>query len=152
MLKVAPYARYSTDNQSVVSIEDQFRFCREHAGRERAGKSSIPIMTPLSPVPGVQALLQDAQTLEAAIIVPTAPFARHSKLIGQLDLGLQRVDAARGFIERQLVGVLLRLIGLLGEALQSQGLRAAHLRAHALLDIAVFTAAALIAFSCFSNL
>ena len=29
MPKVALYARYSTDNQSVVSIEDQFRICRE---------------------------------------------------------------------------------------------------------------------------
>jgi hypothetical protein len=27
--------RSSTDNQSVVSVDDQFRFCREHAGRER---------------------------------------------------------------------------------------------------------------------
>ena len=35
MPKVALYARYSTDNQSVTSIEDQFRICREHAGRER---------------------------------------------------------------------------------------------------------------------
>jgi hypothetical protein len=34
MLKVAIYARYSTDNQSVASIEDQFRVCREHVGRE----------------------------------------------------------------------------------------------------------------------
>ena len=34
MSKVALYARYSTDNQSVVSIEDQFRVCREHASRE----------------------------------------------------------------------------------------------------------------------
>jgi Resolvase, N terminal domain len=35
MLKVALYARYSTDNQSVASIEDQFRVCHEHAGKER---------------------------------------------------------------------------------------------------------------------
>ena len=34
MLKAALYARYSTDNQSVASIEDQFRICREHAGKE----------------------------------------------------------------------------------------------------------------------
>jgi hypothetical protein len=27
MPKVALYARYSTDNQSVASIEDQFRIC-----------------------------------------------------------------------------------------------------------------------------
>ena len=31
---LALYARYSTDNQGVASIEDQFRVCREHAGRE----------------------------------------------------------------------------------------------------------------------
>ena len=35
MLKVALYARYSTDNQSIASIEDQFRVCHEHAGKER---------------------------------------------------------------------------------------------------------------------
>jgi hypothetical protein len=34
-------------------------------------------------------------------------------LIGEFDLGLQHVDAARGFIERQFVGVLLRLIASL---------------------------------------
>ena len=50
MLKVALYARYSTDNQSVASIEDQFRICREHAGRE-GGRLSVPIMTLPSPAP-----------------------------------------------------------------------------------------------------
>jgi len=34
MPKAVLYARYSPDNQSVVSIEDQFRTCRDHAGRE----------------------------------------------------------------------------------------------------------------------
>ena len=33
MARVALYARYSADNQSVTSIEDQFRICREHAAR-----------------------------------------------------------------------------------------------------------------------
>lgn len=28
MIKVALYARYSSDNQSVASIDDQFRICR----------------------------------------------------------------------------------------------------------------------------
>ena len=35
MTRVALYARNSSDNQSEASIEDQFRLCREHAGRER---------------------------------------------------------------------------------------------------------------------
>jgi hypothetical protein len=35
MIKVARYARYSSDNQSVASIEDQFRICREQAARMR---------------------------------------------------------------------------------------------------------------------
>ena len=35
MTGVALYARYSSDNQSVASIEDQFRICREHATREQ---------------------------------------------------------------------------------------------------------------------
>ncbi len=35
MTGVALYARYSSDNQSVASIEDQFHICREHATREQ---------------------------------------------------------------------------------------------------------------------
>ena len=35
MTRAALYARYSEDKQSEASIEDQFRLCREHAGRER---------------------------------------------------------------------------------------------------------------------
>src|SRR5580693_10604587 len=66
MPKVAFYARYSADNQSVVSIEDQFRICRKHAGRERwqvvdtyhdAAISGASVILR----PGVQSLLQDAQ-------------------------------------------------------------------------------------------
>ena len=34
MTRVALYARYSSDNQSVSSIEDQFRICRDQAARE----------------------------------------------------------------------------------------------------------------------
>src|SRR5260370_634206 len=65
MLKVALYARYSTDHQSVASIEDQFRICREHAGKERwqvvdtyhdAAISGASVILR----PGVQSLLQEA--------------------------------------------------------------------------------------------
>ncbi len=35
MTRAVLYARYSSDNQREASIEDQFRFCREHAAREQ---------------------------------------------------------------------------------------------------------------------
>jgi site-specific DNA recombinase len=77
MPKVALYARYSTDNQSVVSIEDQFRICREHAGRERwqvvdtyhdAAISGASVILR----PGVQSLLQDAQRGRLDIVLAEA--------------------------------------------------------------------------------
>src|ERR1700737_81415 len=77
MPKVALYARYSTDNQSVVSIEDQFRICREHAGRERwqvvdtyhdAAISGASVILR----PGVQSLLQDAQRGRFDIVLAEA--------------------------------------------------------------------------------
>ena len=34
MTRVALYARYSSDNQREASIQDQFRVCRDYAGRE----------------------------------------------------------------------------------------------------------------------
>jgi site-specific DNA recombinase len=77
MPKVALYARYSTDNQSVVSIEDQFRICREHANRERwqvvdtyhdAAISGASVILR----PGVQSLLQDAQRGKFDIVLAEA--------------------------------------------------------------------------------
>src|ERR1700724_3190208 len=77
MPNVALYARYSTDNQSVVSIEDQFRICREHAGRERwqvvdtyhdAAISGASVILR----PGVQSLLQDAQRGKFDIVLAEA--------------------------------------------------------------------------------
>lgn len=66
MTRVALYARYSSDNQSESSIEDQFRLCREHAGRERwkiAGTYHDAAISGASMIlrPGIQTLLQDAQ-------------------------------------------------------------------------------------------
>jgi site-specific DNA recombinase len=66
MPRVALYARYSSDNQSESSIEDQFRLCREHAGRERwkiVGTYHDAAISGASMIlrPGIQALLQDAQ-------------------------------------------------------------------------------------------
>jgi site-specific DNA recombinase len=77
MPKVALYARYSTDNQSVVSIEDQFRICREHADRERwqivdtyhdAAISGASVILR----PGVQSLLQDAKRGRFDIVLAEA--------------------------------------------------------------------------------
>jgi site-specific DNA recombinase len=66
MNRVALYARYSSDNQSESSIEDQFRLCREHAARERwkvADTYHDAAISGASMIlrPGVQSLLQDAQ-------------------------------------------------------------------------------------------
>ena len=66
MTRVALYARYSSDNQSVASIEDQFRICREHAEREQwkvFGAYRDAAVSGASVIlrPGLQALLQDAQ-------------------------------------------------------------------------------------------
>src|SRR2546429_3700189 len=77
MPKVALYARYSTDNQSVASIEDQFRICREHAGKERwqvvdtyhdAAISGASVILR----PGVQALLQNAQRGKFDVVLAEA--------------------------------------------------------------------------------
>ena len=66
MTRVALYARYSMDNQSSASIEDQFQICRQHADRERwkvANTYHDAAISGASVIlrPGVQTLLQDAQ-------------------------------------------------------------------------------------------
>lgn len=66
MTRVALYARYSSDNQSDSSIEDQFRLCREHAVREKweiTGTYHDAAISGASMIlrPGIQSLLQDAQ-------------------------------------------------------------------------------------------
>lgn len=65
MTRVALYARYSSDNQSASSIEDQFRICREQAKREGWSivgcyKDAALSGASVTLRPGVQALLQDA--------------------------------------------------------------------------------------------
>jgi site-specific DNA recombinase len=66
MTKVALYSRYSSDNQSVASIEDQFRICREHAAREKwkvVGAYHDAAISGASVIlrPSIRSLLQDAQ-------------------------------------------------------------------------------------------
>jgi DNA invertase Pin-like site-specific DNA recombinase len=77
MTKVALYARYSSDNQSVASINDQFRVCREYAAREKwrvVGAYKDPAISGASVTlrPGVQALLQDAQRRKFDIVLAEA--------------------------------------------------------------------------------
>lgn len=66
MTRVVLYARYSSDNQSAASIEDQVRICREYAGREGwtvAGCYHDAAISGASMIlrPGIQALLADAR-------------------------------------------------------------------------------------------
>ncbi|WP_342629725.1 recombinase family protein [Nguyenibacter vanlangensis] len=77
MIRVALYARYSSDNQRAASIEDQFRICREHAKREKwkvasaykdAGISGASMILR----PGIQTLLQDAQRGEFTVVLAEA--------------------------------------------------------------------------------
>ncbi|MDP0929438.1 recombinase family protein [Paracoccus onubensis] len=77
MTRVALYARYSSDNQRDASIEDQFRICREQAKREKwkvigtykdAGISGASMILR----PGIQALLQDAQSGQFDIVLAEA--------------------------------------------------------------------------------
>ncbi|MEJ6011797.1 recombinase family protein [Novosphingobium aquae] len=63
-MKVALYARYSSDNQRDASIADQLRICREHAGKqgwvivEEYSDHAISGASLLRP--GIQALMADA--------------------------------------------------------------------------------------------
>ncbi len=77
MTKVALYARYSSDNQSVASIDDQFRICREHAARETwkvVGTYHDAAISGASVIlrPGIQSLLQDAQRGRFEIVLAEA--------------------------------------------------------------------------------
>jgi site-specific DNA recombinase len=77
MTRVALYARYSSDNQSVASIDDQFRLCREHAAREQwnvVGTYHDAAISGASVIlrPGVQALLQDAQRGKFEVVLAEA--------------------------------------------------------------------------------
>jgi site-specific DNA recombinase len=77
MTRVALYARYSSDNQSVASIEDQFRICHEHAAREKwnvVGTYHDAAISGASLIlrPGVQALLQAAQRGRFEIVLAEA--------------------------------------------------------------------------------
>ncbi len=77
MTRVSLYARYSSDNQSVSSIEDQFRICRDQAAREKwkvvgVYKDAAISGASVTLRPGIQALLQDAQAGKFEIVLAEA--------------------------------------------------------------------------------
>lgn len=77
MTRVAIYARYSSDNQNESSIDDQFRLCRQHAGRDRwkvMGTYHDSAISGASTIlrPGIQALLQDAQRGQFDVVLAEA--------------------------------------------------------------------------------
>lgn len=77
MTRVALYARYSSDNQSEASIEDQFRLCRDHARREQwqiTGSYEDAAISGASTIlrPGIQRLMRDAQQGEFNILLAEA--------------------------------------------------------------------------------
>lgn len=77
MTRVALYARYSSENQSESSIEDQFRLCLEQAKRERwgiAGTYHDAAISGASTIlrPGIQQLVKDAQRGIFTVVVAEA--------------------------------------------------------------------------------
>lgn len=77
MLRVAFYARYSSDNQSTTSIEDRLRLRDEHARREGWSVAQIYRDAAISGAsvvlrPGIQLLLFDAQAGQFDIVLAEA--------------------------------------------------------------------------------
>jgi site-specific DNA recombinase len=76
MTRVAIYARYSSQKQSEVSIEDQLRICRERAAREgwtvTEAFSDMAISGASMQRPGVQRLMEEAGRGNFDIIIAEA--------------------------------------------------------------------------------
>ncbi|MBM9400850.1 recombinase family protein [Gluconacetobacter azotocaptans] len=75
-MKVALYARYSSDNQRDASIEDQLRLCRAHADKQGwtiVDSYSDRAVSGASLLrPGIQELMQDAQRGKFSIVLAEA--------------------------------------------------------------------------------
>jgi DNA invertase Pin-like site-specific DNA recombinase len=77
MTRVALYARYSSDQQSASSIDDQLRICREQATRDgwqvlAVYKDAAISGSSVTLRPGMQALLQDAQARKFEVVLAEA--------------------------------------------------------------------------------
>ncbi|WBO24343.1 recombinase family protein [Sphingomonas abietis] len=77
MTRAALYARYSSDQQSASSIDDQMRICREQAAREGwqvVGSYKDAALSGASVTlrPGIQALLQDSHAGRFEVVLAEA--------------------------------------------------------------------------------
>ncbi|WP_083224971.1 recombinase family protein [Sphingomonas panacis] len=77
MTRVALYARYSSDQQSASSIDDQLRICRDQAARDNwrvvgTYKDAAISGSSITLRPGIQQLLQDAQAGRFDVILAEA--------------------------------------------------------------------------------
>lgn len=77
MTRVAIYSRYSSENQSENSIEDQIRLCQEKAAREGWHVAEVYTDAAISGSsilrrPGVQMLMRDAMTGTVDIVLSEA--------------------------------------------------------------------------------
>jgi DNA invertase Pin-like site-specific DNA recombinase len=77
MIRVALYARYSSDQQNAASIEDQLRICRERAEREGwqvVGAYEDPALSGANIIlrPGIRTLLEDAERDRFDIVLAEA--------------------------------------------------------------------------------
>lgn len=77
MTRVALYARYSSDQQSATSIEDQLRICREQAAREGWSVVAVYKDAAISGAsvilrPVIQTLLQDGQAGQYDVVMAEA--------------------------------------------------------------------------------
>lgn len=117
MIRVALYARYSSDMQNEASIEDQLAICRDQAAREKwrvVGTYQDAAISGASVIlrPGILALLQDAQLGKFDVILVEA-LDRISR--GQADIaklyddfqfaGVKLVTLAEGEISELHVGL-----------------------------------------------
>ena len=75
-MKVALYARYSSDNQREASIEDQLRLCRQHAEKQGWSVTESYTDRAISGAsllrPGIQELIQDASRGRFGIVLAEA--------------------------------------------------------------------------------
>ena len=78
-MKVAIYARYSSENQRDASIADQFRICREFAQRQgwhiAAEYSDHAVSGATMMRPGFQAMLREALQKKVDIVMPKRSIA-----------------------------------------------------------------------------
>ena len=86
-MKIAAYARYSSDQQSAASLEDQLRNCRAFAARmgwpEPVAYTDAAMSGTRSDRPGYQRLLQDARRFDVILLDDLTRLSRDSVEVQQ---------------------------------------------------------------------